>query len=222
MPVGVIIDSLCVLAGGLVGRAAARIVPSRLKTSLITLFGFVAVTMGIMKIVKGTNLTAVTLSVVLGGILGEWIDIDRWLRRGAQRISARFAKADDEATGLIVMAVVAFCASGTGIFGAMEEGFAGDASVLLSKAGLDFFTAVIFSTVAGRVIAWISVPQFALLLGVFFVGGLLAPHMSSGMRDTFLAVGGVITLMNGCGMANISPIRAANVIPALLVALCFG
>nr|VXZ92213.1 Protein of uncharacterised function (DUF554) [Klebsiella pneumoniae] len=34
--------------------------------------------------------------------------------------------------------IVLFCASGTGVFGAMREGMTGDASILIAKAFLDF------------------------------------------------------------------------------------
>ncbi|MEB9897981.1 DUF554 family protein, partial [Bacillus cereus] len=45
--------------------------------------------------------------------------------------------------------VVLFCASGTGIFGAFNEGMTGDPSVLFTKSFLDFFTAGIFATALG-------------------------------------------------------------------------
>ena len=44
-----------------------------------------------------------------------------------------------------VAIIVLFCASGTGVFGAMREGMTGDASILIAKAFLDFFTATIFA-----------------------------------------------------------------------------
>ena len=40
-----------------------------------------------------------------------------------------------------VAIIVLFCASGTGIFGAMREGMTGDPSILIAKSFLDFFTA---------------------------------------------------------------------------------
>jgi uncharacterized membrane protein YqgA involved in biofilm formation len=48
-----------------------------------------------------------------------------------------------------VAIIVLFCASGTGIFGAMREGMTGDASILIAKAFLDFFTATIFACTLG-------------------------------------------------------------------------
>ncbi|MDP1276942.1 DUF554 family protein, partial [Klebsiella pneumoniae] len=57
-----------------------------------------------------------------------------------------------------VAIIVLFCASGTGVFGAKREGMTGDASILISKAFLDFFTATIFGCTLGIAVAAISVP----------------------------------------------------------------
>ena len=51
---------------------------------------------------------------------------------------------EDEWMSRYIAAVVLFCASGTGIFGALQSGLNGDQSILISKAILDFFTAAIF------------------------------------------------------------------------------
>lgn len=222
MPIGVIINCLAVLFGGLIGSGLGKHIPQRLKTSLPILFGFVAITMGIMKIPSTHHITLVTLSVLLGSLLGEVLQIDAWLCRGTRRLSrlraeGSSADADAETSQLIVLAFVTFCASGTGIFGALEEGMSGDASILLSKAGLDFCTALLFASVAGRGICFLSIPQAALMLLLFFSGGALGPLLPEATKLAFLSVGGVITLMNGCAMAKISEMKPANAIPALVL-----
>lgn len=52
-------------------------------------------------------------------------------------------------TEKFVAILVLFCASGTGIFGAMHEGMTGDPSILYIKTVLDLFTAGIFATMLG-------------------------------------------------------------------------
>ncbi len=57
-----------------------------------------------------------------------------------------------------VAIIVLFCASGTGIFGAMNEGMTGDPSILIAKSFLDFFTAMIFACSLGIAVSVISIP----------------------------------------------------------------
>ena len=163
---------------------------------------------------------AVTLSVLIGTIIGEYIGIDRILRNFAAKGVRRFTPLNgDEGMNLFILATVAFCMSGTGIFGALEEGFSGEASILLSKACLDFLTAVLFSSVAGFSIALLGIPQGVLMISLYLIGGIIAPLLNPDIIKNFLAVGGVITMMNGFGMANISKIKSANTVPALLIVL---
>jgi uncharacterized membrane protein YqgA involved in biofilm formation len=223
MPVGIITNCLSVLMGGAIGSRIGRKIPPHIRQSLPVAFGFVAMTMGIIKIAAAQSILAVTLSVLLGTLIGEWMGIDKALRKWALKGIHRFP-CENEAEGLdlFVIATVIFCASGTGIFGAMEEGFTGDASILLSKAGLDFFTAILFSSAAGISIALLSIPQGVLMMSLYLSAGLISPWLSPTIKQSFLAVGGVITMMNGFSMASLSKIKPANSVPALLIVLVLG
>lgn len=220
MPIGIIVNGLSVLIGGIIGSRAGGRIPLHIRQSLPTSFGFVAMAMGIMKIAGAQSVLAVTLSVLLGTVIGEWLRIDEALKRLARKSIRRFASENGaEALDLFVIATVIFCASGTGIFGAMEEGFTNDPSILLSKAGLDFFTAILFSSAAGFSIALLSIPQTVLMTVLYLSAGLISSSLSPAIKLDFLAVGGVITMMNGFSMASLSKIKPANSVPALLIVL---
>lgn len=226
MPIGVMMNCMSVLLGGLIGSGLGKHIPERLRSSLPIVFGFVAISMGVMKIPSTDQISLVTLSVLLGTTLGEILQIDARLRRIAESLVRRStstgAENAEEASRLIVLAMVTFCMSGTGIFGALEEGVSGDAAILLSKSGLDFFTAILFASVAGKTIGLLSIPQAVLMLLLFLCGGAISPMLSEHTKAAFLSVGGVITLMNGCAMAKIADIRPANAIPSLVLVFIFS
>lgn len=223
MPVGVLVNCLCVLAGGLLGQILRRCITPRLRASLPVLFGFVAVSMGIMKIGSTNEVLPVTLSVLLGGVIGEVVNIDARFRCAARRIAGLLGSgASEETVEYLVLGIVAFCVSGTGIYGALVEGFSGDSAILLSKAGLDFFTALLFASIAGVSIAALCVPQAIIMLLCFCISGIVFPTLSEATRACFLSVGGVLTMMNGFAVAKLAPIKPANVLPALLLVLFLG
>ena len=64
----------------------------------------------------------------------------------------------EEFTEKFVAILVLFCASGTGVFGAMTEGMSGDPSILYIKTILDLFTAGIFATLLGYAVMTIAIP----------------------------------------------------------------
>ncbi|MHC1734494.1 MAG: DUF554 domain-containing protein [Erysipelotrichaceae bacterium] len=220
MPYGVIVDSMAVLMGGLIGGFAGERISKSLKVELPIVFGFAAISMGVLKITETNNLTLVILSLILGSILGSLMQIERFLEKGAKFILGKvkgFNDDEDRYQELFVLGLIAFCVSGTGIFGALREGFIADSSILLSKSVLDFFTAMIFASIVGYSISLISIPQF-IILSLFFYGAhLIAPYLSTTVLGNFSAVGGIITLMMGFKMANIAKSKAANAIPALLI-----
>ena len=71
----------------------------------------------------------------------------------------------EEYMSMLVTIIVLFCASGTGIYGALDSGMSGDHTILISKSILDFFTAMIFGGTLGMVIAVVAIPQCV----IFFV-----------------------------------------------------
>lgn len=221
MPVGITVNTLSVLFGGLLGGIIGKWVPDKLKASLPTIFGFAAISMGIIKVMDTTNLTIVILALIVGAVIGELLSIDACLEKIAVYIITKIQKTDEPNvnTDILVMAILAFCISGTAIFGALNEGFVGDSSILLSKSVLDFSTALIFSSIIGISVAFISIPQFVFLMLVYLSAEFIAPIMTPDVLGNFLAIGGIITIMIGAHMAKISNVKAANVIPAILVVL---
>ena len=221
MPIGIVVNVCSVLGGGLLGGLSGNRIPERLRQSLPTVFGFAAIAMGILKIVDTQNLTVVILSLILGSVIGELLRLEHRLERLSLWVIHKVGGSSDHAEGveLVVMAMVAFCVSGTGIFGALQEGFTGDASILLSKSVLDFSTALIFASLVGFSIALVSIPQLVMLTLVYLGAGLISPLMNPYVLGNFMAVGGVVTLMIGTQMSKMAHIKAANAIPALAIVI---
>ena len=104
------------------------------------------------------------LAVALGGVLGTVF---------SKKLSTRFTTELNKVFGVcaigmgissvplmqnmpavilaVVTGIVLFCSSGTGIYGCLDAGMTGNATVLLSKSILDFFTAMVFACNLGAV-----------------------------------------------------------------------
>jgi uncharacterized membrane protein YqgA involved in biofilm formation len=117
-----------------------------------------------------------------------------------------------------VAIIVLFCASGTGIFGAMREGMTGDASILIAKAFLDFFTATIFACTLGFAVSAICVPMLLIQL-TLAAASLIMPLTTPMMMADFSAVGGMLLLATGLRICGIKMFAVVNMLPALLLAM---
>ena len=116
-----------------------------------------------------------------------------------------------------LLVTVTLCASGTNLFGAFQEGLSGDMTILLSKAVMDIFAAALFATTLGRAMNLIVLPQFVILSACFYAAQFLLPLTTPTILDDFVATGGLLTFVLGLSIAQIKPIRAANLLPALVL-----
>lgn len=229
MPVGPFINSLAVLIGGLFGGFLEERIPERLRNGLPLTFGLASMAMGVVLIAKVVNMPVMVLSLILGAMIGELIYLEKKIgvlggktRTLVERIVPPKENAElsqEDFLEKFVAILVLFCASGTGIFGAMKEGMTGDSSVLIAKAFLDLFTAAIFATSLGYSVALISIPQLAIQLALFFGAQFIMPYTNDQMIANFSAVGGALMLATGLRICGIKIFPVANLLPALLFAM---
>jgi uncharacterized membrane protein YqgA involved in biofilm formation len=222
-PTGVVVDCASVALGGLAGVALARRIRPQWCQTLTLIFGVCSMAMGVVSVAKAAQLPAVILSVLLGVLLGETLRLEQRVQSLADRLrrplSGCFAGEDEAALAKLISILVLFCASGTGIFGALESGITGQHDILLAKAILDFFTAAIFAVSLGAVVSLIALPQAVILLALFLVAGRLMPLTTPTMLQDFSACGGVLMLATGLRIAEIKRIPIVNMLPAMALAL---
>lgn len=225
MPVGPLINALAVLLGGMIGALLGNRIPERLRVNLPLTFGAASMGMGVVMIAKVHALPPVVLALLLGSVAGELIRLEKgveWLagkvRGPVDRLFSVKSSGPDPDVFMqqFVGIVVLFCASGTGIFGALNEGMTGDYTVLLSKSFLDFCTALIFAASLGFIVPTVALPQALILIGLFFGAGLILPLTTPDMIADFSAAGGIIMLVTGLRICGIKAFPVANMLPALI------
>ncbi|MEG3127112.1 DUF554 domain-containing protein [Pantoea cypripedii] len=229
MVVGPFVNGSAVLIGGLAGAFLGTKVPERLRVALPMTFGLSSMGLGIVLIGKIHSLPAVILALIIGAALGELVFLEEKIGRLgnlAKGLVGRFQSEQTE-TGLTgaaftekyVAILVLFCASGTGIIGAMTEGMTHDPNILFVKSIMDIFTAAIFATLLGYAVAVIAVPQLIIQLVLASAAVLIMPHTSPTMMSDFTAAGGFIMLAAGFRIAGIKSFPVANMLPALILVM---
>lgn len=220
MPVGVIVDVLSVVLGGLAGSMVGGKLSDHLKEQMNTIFGLCAMCMGISAVGLMRNMPAVVFSVILGTLIGLALKIGGTIQNLSGKVLDRVMKgADQETNDLMLTAVVLFCASGTGIYGALDAGMTGNHSVLIAKAVLDFFTAMIFACKLGKATALIGIPQGVVLLALFALAKVIFPLTTDTMIADFKACGGFILVATGLRMMKLKAFPVADMIPAMVLVM---
>ncbi|MDE1149835.1 MAG: DUF554 domain-containing protein [Azospirillaceae bacterium] len=228
MIIGPYINGAAVFCGAVGGAALATRVPHRLRSALPMTFGICSMAMAVILIGKAVHMPVMVLSGILGALVGELV----YLEHGIGKLAASVRTVADrvlpappgslsheEFLEKFVAITVLFCASGTGVFGAMHEGMTGDYTVLLAKSFLDFFTAGIFATSLGYAVAAITAPQLVIQLALAFGAVLIMPLTTPAMQADFSAAGGLLMLAAGFRICGIKAFPVANMLPALLFAM---
>lgn len=228
MPIGIIINSLSVVVGGIIGSLAGGKLDSQFKDKLNLIFSICSMSMGISSIVLMENMPAVTFSMIIGTAIGLWFHLGQRINDGAmvmQRAVSKIIKSDtnkmseEEFAAVLVTLIVLFCASGTGIYGSIISGMTGDHSILFAKSMLDLFTALIFACNLGIVVSLIAVPQFILFMILFFCAGFIYSLCTPAMINDFKACGGFIMLATGFRIAKLKMFPTADMLPTMILVM---
>ncbi len=219
MPIGVLTDCAAVALGGIIGTLAGKRIPRETREQLTVIFGFCAMGIGINSIIKASSMTPVILAVILGSLLGSLWDLEGKIQGMTSAALKRLPLRGETDLNQLMIVIVLFCFSGFGYYGTFLSSMSGDHSVLISKAMLDAFTAMIFAISVGIPVTLVSLPMLAIMLALFLVGKLIAPLMSEGMMKDFIACGGILTLVTGVRVSRILHTRVINMIPALILVL---
>lgn len=221
MPVGIITDVLSLLVGGLLGGVIGKRLSEDIKSALNNTFGFCAMAIGMRLIVKMNSLSAVVLAAVLGVIVGELLHLEGRVNHAVEKTAPKLLKGQTVDAGYISLfcaVAVVFCCSGTGWYGALIEGFTGDSSILVTKAILDFFTALIFAAVLGKLVSYLAVPQLLVYIMLYGLSKLVLPYVTDSMIADFSAVGGIVEFATGMRIAGVKrDTKVINMIPAMFL-----
>lgn len=226
--IGNIVNTAAVIAGSGIGLFLKRGVPTKIRDVLMQALGVCTIFIGISGTlqnmltvsdgalnVNGTMLLIVSL--VLGSIVGEWMDIEALLDRFGEwlrRLSG--ANGESRFTEGFVSSSLIICVGAMAVVGGIADGL-GDPSTLFAKTVLDFVIVVIFSSTMGIGVMFSALPLF-LYQGLFNLIGLLAGNvMSTAMLTGLSVVGNVLIFSVGVNLAFGKRIRVGNMLPALLV-----
>ena len=220
MPVGVLVDVASVVLGGLAGSLVGSRLPENLKVQMNAVFGLCGMCMGISAVVLMKNMPAVVFSVILGTLIGLALKIGDMIQTVSGKVLDKVMKgADQDTNDLMLTAVVLFCASGTGIYGALDAGMTGNHSVLIAKSVLDFFTAMIFACQLGKATSLIGIPQGVVLLALFALAKVIVPMTNDTMIADFKACGGFILVATGLRMMKLKAFPIADMILAMVLVM---
>lgn len=217
---GTLLNAATVLVGGLLGTVLGDRLPERLLERVIVGVGLFTLAMGMKFALDTSQLLYLLFSVVIGGVIGTLLGLDRRLTAFGETLQRRLARPGRASTvsEAFVTASIVFCVGPLTFLGSIRNGLTGDASLLTIKSVLDGFTAIALAATLGwgvlLTIGVILVYQGGLALGAAFLAGALTELQLREMN----AVGGLLIVGVGLKLLSIRDVKVADFLPAILVA----
>lgn len=161
------------------------------------------------------------LSLVIGAIIGEAINIDKQMNRFGKWAEKKLGFSEGNFSKGFVTASILFCTGSMSIVGSLESGLQGNHEMLFAKAILDGVITIVFASQLGIGVAFSAVPVFlyegSIALGATFMKGLLTEEIITEMS----AVGSLLIAGIGFNFMEIKEIKVANLIPAIFLPWLF-
>jgi uncharacterized membrane protein YqgA involved in biofilm formation len=220
--IGTLLNALTVLIGGTLGTFLGSRFPQRMQETIFASLGLFTLAIAISSALVTQNPLIVLGSLLIGALIGEWLNLEaklehfgQWLRRLLVRGDAGNASRFVEA---FVTASLVFCVGPLTIQGAIEDGLMGDYTKLAIKAMLDGFAALAFATTLGPGVLASIIVILGFQGGISLLASLGSNIFTGPMITELTATGGVVLLAIAFRLLDIKQIRAANLLPALFVA----
>jgi uncharacterized protein len=220
---GTFINVGTILAGTLLGVLVGGRLSKDVQRRVLDGLGLVTLIIGVDLALawRDTNALYVLGGVLLGGIAGEALGIERRLAGFGDRIQARVA-ADRPSTvsEAFFTASLLFCVGPLAVVGAIQDGLQGDYQALATKALLDGFASIALAGTLGWGVALAAVSVFV-YQGAIAMGATLFQDLLPENGEALAALtsaGGVLIIGISLKLLELRDVKVGNFLPALLFA----
>lgn len=226
---GTIVNCVAIVVGGLVGTVAKKGISDRFSTTVMQGIGLSVMLVGLSGALQGifevtesgklnrTYIMGLIFSLVVGGLIGEAINIEKQLERLGAWFQKNMAKGEHGFANGFVTASLIYCVGAMAIVGSLEDGISGNASTLFAKAILDGVSAVVFSATLGIGVLFSFIPVLVYQGGITLLAKFIQPWMSDAVISQMSLVGGVLILAIGFNILEIRRFKVGNLLPAIFV-----
>lgn len=232
---GTIINALAILVAGVMGILFKRFLKESYQDTIIKATGFSVVFLGaagtLSKMLSigpdGTLSTGgsmvMILSMALGALLGELMDLDAQLERfGGWLKHKTGSDSDNQFVNGFVAASLTVSIGAMAVIGSVQDGVYGDHSTLVAKSILDFIVVLIMTSSMGKGCLFSFIPVAVLQGTMTALAVALSGFMTDAILNNLSLVGNILIFCVGINLVWPKTIKVANLLPSLLIAVAMA
>ena len=221
---GPLVNATVIVVCSLAGCFLVRGIPKRFEDHIQKGLGLTVVFVGIKGALDNQNVLLLIMSIVIGAVLGELADIDKWMNRfglwAERRLGMSKPQAEEKGHSFskgFVSASILFCTGSMAIVGSMQSGLRGDHTMLYAKSVLDGCMSLIFGASFGIGVAFSALPVLVYQGSIALAAQAISVYLTEDIIREMSAVGSLVIAGIGLNFLGVKEIKVANMIPAIFI-----
>lgn len=234
---GTIVNCSTIIIGAAIGLFIKGGLAKRFEETIFSAVGLAVIFIGLggalagfLVIEEGTLATQYTmmmvLSLVLGAVAGELLDIEKRLDHLGEWIKTKMPKklAGNSFVDGFVTASTLFCVGAMAIVGSLNDGLTGDYTTLFAKSVLDGISSVLLAASLGFGVAVSAVPVLIYQGGITILSQFVKPYLESypALIPQMSCIGSILIFAIGVNMIFGKKIKVGNLLPAIFFPIIFS
>lgn len=216
---GTIVNTAAIIIGSGIGLILKNGITPKYQQTVMQGLSLAVGIVGIQMALKTQNILAVIISLVIGGIIGEWLCIDSKLDKLGNYIAKHFKGTYGKVSEGFITASLVYCVGALAIVGSIQDGMTGNTATLYAKSMLDGISAVIFAASLGIGVALSSIAVLLYQGTITILAQHFSALLSVNIINELTAVGGILIVGISIMLLEIKPIKIANLLPALPIVI---
>ena len=212
---GSLVNAGAILVGGLVGMFAGKLLPERLRTSVMAALSLMTIGIAVPGLLKSSNALIPIISMVIGTIIGELLNIDAAVNKLGENLQKRFSGSrvtEGFVTGSLVFAIGALA-----VMGPLQSGLQHQHDLLFSKSVIDGVASIVFASALGLGVALSGLMVFAVEGSIALLASVVAPYLGEAVVNEITFVGSLLIVGISLNLLGITKLRILNMVPAILL-----
>ncbi len=219
---GVLVNALAIVLASCIGVFLKKKIAEQYKQPIVFALGLCTLIVGLNNALKSKDFLVIALSMTIGTLIGEFLNLERQLERIGSVLEKRLSKSSDNFVKGFVSASIIYCVGAMAILGSLESGLTGNYEILYTKAVLDGIFSLIYSAGIGIGVAFSSVSVIMYQGALVLTASFIKPFLTEVIISQMTAVGGLLIIGIGLNLLEIKKLRLANMLPGIFLPLVYG
>lgn len=231
---GTLINIAGILCGGFLGILCGKAMKVRLQETIMAATGLCVIFLGIggalekMMTVTETGLTSggtmmIIGSFAIGSFIGELINIEKHMEHFGEWLKEKTKNdRDTKFVDGFVNTSLTICIGAMAVVGAIQDGIAGDYSVLAAKAILDLIIVMVMTTSMGKGCLFSAIPVAVFQGCITILSRFIAPWMTEQALANLSLTGSMLIFCVGVNLVWGKKFKVANMLPTIVVAVIWA